>query len=159
MAKVLLNCTVNKEKIEIMIDDRESLADVLRNELSLTSVKKGCEVGECGTCTVLINDEAFDSCIYLAIWAEGKEIRTLEGLMDDEGNISDIQQAFVDEGAIQCGFCTCGFVMSTVAVLEDEEEKTKDEIRKELSGNLCRCTGYENIYNAVEKVKNDRSNS
>ncbi|MBW9149838.1 (2Fe-2S)-binding protein [Clostridium sp. CM028] len=156
MANAILNFTVNDEPKQLMIDDRESLTDVLRNHLDLTSVKKGCEVGECGACTVLINDEAFDSCIYLAIWAGGKEIRTIEGLMDGDGNISDIQEAFIDEGAVQCGFCTCGAVMASIPVLEDSKEYTTDEIKKELSGNLCRCTGYENILNAVEKVKKHR---
>jgi xanthine dehydrogenase iron-sulfur-binding subunit len=157
MAKVILNCTVNGEKREAMIDDRDSLADVLRNQFGLKSVKKGCEFGECGACTVLINGEAFDSCIYLAIWAEGKEILTVEGLMDTEGNISDIQQAFIDEGAVQCGFCTCGFVMSAKTVVDDDKEYTQDEIKKQISGNFCRCTGYENILNAVEKVKKDHT--
>jgi len=153
MANKILSCIVNGEPKQIMIDDRESLTDVLRNHLGLTSVKKGCEVGECGACTVLIDGEAFDSCIYLAIWAEGKEIRTTEGLMDSDGNIADIQQAFIDEGAVQCGFCTCGAIMASIPVLEDDKEYTTDEIKKELSGNLCRCTGYENILNAVEKTK------
>ncbi len=159
MAKVVLSCTVNSEPQQIIIDDRDSLADVLRDKLHLTSVKKGCEVGECGACTVLINDEAFDSCIYLAIWAEGKEIRTVEGLMDADGEISDIQQAFIDEAAVQCGFCTCGFIMSSMPILESDEEYTRDEIRKQIAGNFCRCTGYENIANAVEKVKEDRMNN
>lgn len=156
MANVVLSCTVNGEPQQLIIDDRDSLADVLRDKLHLTSVKKGCEVGECGACTVLINDEAFDSCIYLAIWAEGKEIRTVEDLMDADGEISDIQQAFIDEAAVQCGFCTCGFIMSSMPIIESDEEYTRDEIRKQIAGNFCRCTGYENITNAVEKVKKDR---
>lgn len=156
MANVILNFKVNGEPKELMIDDRDSLTDVLRNQLHLTSVKKGCEVGECGACTVLINDEAFDSCIYLAVWAEGKEIRTTEGLMDADGNISDIQQSFIDEGAVQCGFCTCGEIMSAIPILEDDKEYSKEEIKKKLSGNFCRCTGYENILNAVEKAKKHR---
>jgi aerobic-type carbon monoxide dehydrogenase small subunit (CoxS/CutS family) len=154
MANKILNFIVNDEPKQIMIDDRDSLTDVLRNQLHLTSVKKGCEVGECGACTVLIDGEAFDSCIYLAVWAEGKEIRTTEGLMDADGNISDIQEAFIEEGAVQCGFCTCGFVMASIPLLEDDKEYGTEEIKKELSGNLCRCTGYENILNAVEKTKN-----
>jgi len=153
MANVILNFIVNDEPTQLMIDDRNSLTDVLRDRLHLMSVKKGCEVGECGACTVLINGEAFDSCIYLAIWAEGKEILTTEGLMDADGNISNIQKSFIDEGAVQCGFCTCGFVMSSIPILEDEKKYSTDEIKKGLSGNLCRCTGYENILNAVEKVK------
>ncbi len=158
MANKILSCIVNGEPKQIMIDDRESLTDFLRNHLHLTSVKKGCEVGECGACTVLINGEPFDSCIYLAIWAEGKEIQTTEGLMDADGNISEIQEAFIEEGAVQCGFCTCGFVMAAVPVIEDEKGYTTDEIKKQLSGNLCRCTGYENILNAVEKVKKHSCN-
>ena len=156
MTKVLINLTVNGKAVSEMVDPRESLADLLRNHLHLTSVKKGCEVGECGACTVLIDGETFDSCIYLAIWADGKNVRTVEGLMDAEGNISDIQQAFIDEGAIQCGFCTPGFIMSSVPVVESPEEYTRDQIKKLISGNLCRCTGYENIINAVEKTHNKR---
>ncbi len=158
MANVILKCRVNDEAKELMIDDRDSLADVLRNQLHLMSVKKGCEVGECGACTVLINGEAIDSCIYLAIWAEGKEIVTTENLMDADGNISEIQQSFIDESAVQCGFCTCGFIMSAIPVIEDAKEYTTDELKKALSGNLCRCTGYENIVNAVEKVKKHHCN-
>ena len=156
MTKVLINLTVNGKEVSEMVDPRESLADLLRNHLHLTSVKKGCEVGECGACTVLVDGETFDSCIYLAIWADGKNIRTVEGLMDEDGNISDIQQAFIDEGAIQCGFCTPGFVMSSIPVIESPEEYTRDQIKKLISGNLCRCTGYENIINAVEKTHNKR---
>lgn len=156
MANTVLNFIVNGENQHLMIDDRASLTDVLRDQLGLKSVKKGCEVGECGACTVLIDGEPFDSCIYLAIWAEGKTIRTTEGLMDPDGNISEIQKAFVEEAAVQCGFCTCGFVMSAVAIEEDEAEYDIDDIKKGLSGNMCRCTGYENIIKAVDKVKNKK---
>lgn len=158
MAKVELHLTVNGEEHDLTIDDRASLLEVLRNQLHLSSVKKGCEVGECGACTVLINEETIDSCIYLAIWAQGKNIRTLEGLMDEDGNISDIQQAFIDEAAVQCGFCTPGFIMAAMPILESDKAYTRDEIRKHLAGNLCRCTGYENIINAIEKTKNKRMN-
>ncbi|MCT4660781.1 MAG: 2Fe-2S iron-sulfur cluster-binding protein, partial [Tissierellales bacterium] len=120
------------------------------------SVKKGCEVGECGACTVLIDGEVFDSCIYLAVWAEGKTVRTTEGLMSPDGEISDVQKAFVEEAAVQCGFCTCGFVMSSVAIVEDEKEYDREDIKKGLAGNMCRCTGYENIIKAVDKVKNKK---
>mgnify|MGYP004444086735 CR=1 FL=1 len=156
MNKVLVSLTVNGKAVAEMVDPRESLADLLRNHLHLTSVKKGCEVGECGACTVLIDGETFDSCIYLAIWADGKNITTVEGLMDADGNISDIQQAFIDEGAVQCGFCTPGFILSSIPVIESAEEYTRDQIKKLISGNLCRCTGYENIINAVEKVHRER---
>lgn len=146
-----LNCTINGKEIHKMIDVRASLTDVLRNDFSLTSVKKGCEVGECGACTVLVNGEVFNSCIYLAIWAEGKEVRTLESLQGPDGELSEIQQSFIDETGVQCGFCTPGIIMSAVEVLETGEDYTREELREHLSGHLCRCTGYQNIVNAVEK--------
>ena len=141
---------LNGRDVEKTVDVRASLTDMLRNDYHTLSVKKGCEVGECGACNVLIDGETFNSCIYLAVWAEGKHVRTLEGLMGPNGELSDIQQAFIDEAAIQCGFCTPGFIMSAVELLESGREYTDDEIRKHLSGHLCRCTGYENILRAVK---------
>ena len=152
---VLVECTVNGNEISEYVDVRESLLDMLRNRLGLTSVKKGCEVGECGACTVIIDGEAIDSCIYLAAWANGKNIRTLEGL-EKEGKISRIQEAFIEEGAVQCGFCTPGFLMSATVLLEKGLPLSREEIRKHMAGNLCRCTGYENIVNAVEKVNKEQ---
>ncbi len=152
----LIRFTLNGKEVERMIDVRASLTDLLRNDFSLTSVKKGCEVGECGACNVLIDGEAFNSCIYLAAWADGKNIRTLESLTGPGGEISDIQQAFMKESAIQCGFCTPGFMMTAVEILETKKFYTRDELRKLLSGHLCRCTGYENILNAVEKTMKRR---
>lgn len=152
----LVRCTINGKRTETMVDVRASLTDMLRGEYRLTSVKKGCEVGECGACTVLIDGECFNSCIYLAIWADGKEIRTLEGLLGAGGELSDIQQAFIDESAVQCGFCTPGVIMSAVEILESGRLYARDELRKLLSGHLCRCTGYENILNAVEKTMKRR---
>lgn len=134
-----------------MIDVRASLTDLLRDDFRLTSVKKGCEVGECGACNVIIDGECFNSCIYLAVWAEGKDILTLEGLEGPNGELSDIQQAFIDEAAVQCGFCTPGFIMSATEILNAGREFSDDEIRKLMSGHLCRCTGYENIFRAVKK--------
>jgi len=148
----LVKCVVNGHQKEKMVDTRASLADMLRNDYRLTSVKKGCEVGECGACTVLIDGEAFDSCIYLAAWADGKDIKTLEYLTGPNGELSDIQQAFIDETAVQCGFCTPGFILSAYEILESGKEYTDDELRKLLSGHLCRCTGYENIFRAVKKT-------
>ena len=152
----LIHCNINGEDVERMVDVRASLTDMLRNEYHLTSVKKGCEVGECGACNVLIDGEAFNSCIYLAAWADGKHIRTLESLTGPNGEISDIQQAFMEETAIQCGFCTPGFIMTAVEILETKKLYTRDDLRKLLSGHLCRCTGYENILNAVEKTMKRR---
>lgn len=152
----LVTCTINGKETQTMVDVRASLTDMLRGEYRLTSVKKGCEVGECGACNVIIDGECFNSCIYLAVWAEGKHIRTLESLMGPEGELSDIQQAFIDEAAVQCGFCTPGFIMTAVEILESGRQYTRDELRKLLSGHLCRCTGYENIINAVEKTMRTR---
>ena len=152
----LVRCRINGVERETMVDVRASLTDMLRNDYSLTSVKKGCEVGECGACNVIIDGECYNSCIYLAVWADGKEIRTLEGLMGPAGELSDIQQVFIDEAAVQCGFCTPGVIMSAEEILESGKEYTRDELRKQLSGHLCRCTGYENILNAVEKTMKKR---
>jgi carbon-monoxide dehydrogenase small subunit len=151
-----ISFTLNGDKVTASIDVRESLADVLRVEFGMTSVKKGCEVGECGACTVLIDGYPYDSCIFLAAWIDGKEVTTLEGLMDKEGNIADIQQAFIDEAAVQCGFCTPGFIMSAEHLLRAGKRYSRDQIRRELSGNMCRCTGYQNIINAVEKTMEKR---
>lgn len=152
----LVKFTLNGRAVEKMVDVRASLTDMLRNDYRMTSVKKGCEVGECGACNVLIDGECFNSCIYLAVWAEGKNIRTLEGLMSEDGELSDIQQAFIDEAAVQCGFCTPGVIMSAVEILESGRDYTDDELRKLLSGHLCRCTGYENILRAVRKTLDKR---
>ena len=152
----LVRCTINGKETETIVDVRATLTDMLRNDYRLTSVKKGCEVGECGACTVIIDGETIDSCIYLAVWAEGKNIRTLEGL-EKNGELTRIQEAFIEEGAIQCGFCTPGFVMSATVLLEQGKELTREEIKKKMSGNLCRCTGYQNIVNAVEKVMHENT--
>lgn len=143
---------LNGRDVERTVDVRASLTDMLRNDFRMTSVKKGCEVGECGACTVLIDGETFNSCIYLAVWAQGKHIRTLEGVLGPDGQLSDVQQAFVEEAAIQCGFCTPGFVLTAEEILETGREYTDEQLRKLLSGHLCRCTGYENILRAVKKA-------
>ncbi len=152
MEKVLIRCNINGKDMESYIDPRASLTDMLRSDYSLNSVKKGCEVGECGACTVIVDGETVNSCIYLAVWAEGKSVRTLESLQAKEGGLTPLQQSFIDEGAVQCGFCTPGFIMSATAIIESGKEYTRPEIRRLLSGNLCRCTGYENIVTAVEKA-------
>ena len=148
----LIRCTINGKPREAMIDVRASLTDLLRNDFRLTSVKKGCEVGECGACNVLVDGECFNSCIYLAVWADGRDILTLEGLEGPNGELSDIQQAFIDEAAVQCGFCTPGAIMSAVEILNEGRELSDEEIRIRMSGHLCRCTGYENIMRAVKKT-------
>ena len=148
----LVKYNLNGKDVQQIVDVRASLTDMLRNDFRMTSVKNGCEVGECGACTVLIDGEAFNSCIYLAVWANGKKIRTLESLIGPNGELSDIQQAFIEEAAIQCGFCTPGFLMSSIEILESGKEYTDAQLRKLLSGHLCRCTGYENIIKAVKKT-------
>jgi len=155
--KKLVRCKINNRDTEIMVDIRASLTDMLRNDYRLTSVKKGCEVGECGACNVIINGECFNSCIYLAVWADSKEITTTEGLVSADGELSAIQQAFIDEGAVQCGFCTPGFLMSAQEIIASGREYTDEELRKLLSGHLCRCTGYENIFRAVRKIAGNKN--
>lgn len=152
----IVNFTLNGVPVSKMIDVRASLLEMLRDDYSMHSVKYGCEVGECGACTVLIDGETFNACIYLAVWAEGKSIETTEGFVGEQGELSDLQQAFVEEAAVQCGFCTPGFIVSAEAVLRTGKRYTRDELRKHMAGNLCRCTGYENIINAVEKTMEKR---
>ncbi len=150
-----INIIVNDKEYSMEVDIKESLLDVLRNRLHFTGVKQGCSVGECGACTVLIDGTAINSCIYLAIWADGKKITTIEGVSKD-GELSKVQQAFVDEGAVQCGFCTPGLVLTTTALVESGKEYTDEEIKREISGHLCRCTGYNKIFNAAKKVLADK---
>jgi carbon-monoxide dehydrogenase small subunit len=152
MTNQVVRCKINGKETETVVDTRASLTDMLRNEYRLTSVKKGCEVGECGACNVIINSECFNSCIYLAVWADGKEITTTEGLLSADGELAAVQQAFIDEGAVQCGFCTPGFLLSAQEIIETGKEYSDGELRKLLSGHLCRCTGYENIFRAVRKL-------
>ena len=156
--KKTVRCNINGRDIETMVDVRASLTDLLRNEYRLTSVKKGCEAGECGACNVIINGECFNSCIYLAIWADGKEILTTEGLVSANVELSAIQQAFIDEGAVQCGFCTPGFILSAQEIINSGKEYSDEELRRQLSGHICRCTGYENIFKAVRKIARKAGN-
>ena len=148
----ILKCTVNGKEVQVGYDPRESLLDTLRNRLGLTSVKRGCEVGECGACTVLIDGVATDTCLYLTDWAQGKTIVTVEGLQAPDGTLNPVQQAFIDEFAVQCGFCIPGIIMSAMEMVNSGKTYTREEIRKNLSGHLCRCTGYENVINGVEKA-------
>lgn len=150
---MLINCTINGRPYQFEVDFRLSLMELLRQQ-GLNSVKQGCSVGECGACTVLIDDVTTDTCIYLAVWADGKTIRTTEGEVK-QGKLSAVQQAYVNVGAVQCGFCTPGLVMTSTSMVERfrGHRLTEQEIRRGLAGNLCRCTGYTSIVKAVEQAQ------
>jgi xanthine dehydrogenase iron-sulfur-binding subunit len=146
-----ISCNINGKAVSLTVDVRKSLLEMLR-ENGYMSVKEGCGVGECGACTVLVDGVAVDSCISLAMWADGKSIRTAEGEAKD--GLSQVQQAYLDAGAVQCGFCTPGLIMSSTAFVEKHQGQkvTREQIRKGHAGNLCRCTGYETIVQAVESL-------
>ena len=144
--------TLNDTQIDVTADSHQSLLDLLRVNLRLTGTKEGCGEGECGACTVLVDGMAVNSCIYPAFEVAGKKVTTIEGITGKKNKLDDIQQAFVDNGAIQCGFCTPGMVLSTKALLETHPDPSETEIRETLSGNLCRCTGYVQIVEAVKKA-------
>ncbi|MEE9198820.1 MAG: (2Fe-2S)-binding protein [Dehalococcoidia bacterium] len=146
--KRLVTATINGEVRDFAVDTRLTLLEALRDELRLTGTKEGCGNGNCGSCTVLINDRPVDSCLVFAAEVEGQEVITVEGLAQD-GRLHSIQQAFIDEGGLQCGFCTPGFIMSTKALLEGNPNPTESEIRLAIAGNLCRCTGYDKIVRAI----------
>jgi carbon-monoxide dehydrogenase small subunit len=139
---------INGEDYELAVDPRRTLLEVLREEVGLTGTKKGCDEGDCGACTVIIDGKAVTSCLVLAVEAQGKEILTIEGLAED-GELHPVQKAFVEYGAIQCGFCTPGMVMSAKALLDGKPHPTEEEVRAGIAGNLCRCTGYAKIVEAI----------
>jgi aerobic carbon-monoxide dehydrogenase small subunit len=147
-----IHLLVNEEEHTLMVEDRETLLDVLRERLFLTGTKEGCGTGECGACTVLLDGEPILACLMLAINASGKKITTIEGLAV-EGRLSPLQQAFVEYGAVQCGFCSPGMILSATALLGKNPSATREEIQKALEGNICRCTGYNKIVEAIEKVR------
>ncbi|HSR14381.1 MAG TPA: (2Fe-2S)-binding protein [Gemmatimonadales bacterium] len=144
-----LTLTVNGAERTVEVDADETLLHVLRERLRLTGTKEGCAEGECGACTVLVDGRPVDSCIMPALAASGSAVTTIEGLAGPDGSLSPIQQAFVDNFAVQCGFCTPGFVMTLTALLDTTPSPTEEEIRSSLSGNLCRCTGYATIVAAA----------
>ena len=146
-----LNMTINGKAISVDVDPGIRLVDFLRDNLFLTGTKIGCGKGECGACTVIMNGKAVTSCIIPVMRAQGAVIETIEGL-GKNGKLHPIQEEFINKGAIQCGFCSPGFMLSAVEILESGKEYTDEQLRKLLSGHLCRCTGYENILRAVKKV-------
>ena len=150
--KKLIELKVNGEIYEVAIDTHRTLLEVLRENLGLTGTKEACDLGECGSCTVLMDGRPVLSCLTLAIEAQGKDILTVEGLAK-EGKLHPLQQSFVDHGAIQCGFCTPGMIMSAKALLDGNPSPTEEEIKKAISGNLCRCTGYVKIIEAIKAAE------
>lgn len=147
--KQLIKLRINGVEEEVMIEPWWSLARVLRDELNLTGTKIGCETGDCGSCTVLIDGKAVKSCLYLAMKARGKDILTIEGLSGENGELHPLQRAFIEHFAVQCGYCTPGMIMAAKALLDENPNLTEEEIKKGLDGNLCRCTGYVKIIEAV----------
>ncbi len=146
-----INIRVNGDKRELAVNCSETLLEMLRNRLGLTAAKQGCGEGKCGACTVLLNGRAINSCLVLAAEIDGAEIVTLEGFMHDE-NFHPLQEAFIKEGAIQCGYCTPGMIISAKALLDQTPHPKDEQIRIALSGNLCRCTGYDQIIRAIKRV-------
>ena len=148
--KHILNFTLNGEPIQVEIEPHLTLLQLLREKLELTGTKEGCGMGECGACTVLLDGKTVNSCIFPAVEAEGKKVTTIEGIADGKGGLHPIQKAFIEHGAIQCGFCTPGMVLSVKALLDETPKPTEEEIRNGIAGNLCRCTGYLQIVRAVK---------
>ncbi len=151
MKKIKLSITVNGKKHALKIAPNLRLLDILRDELRLTGTKEGCGVGECGACTVILNGRVANSCMVLAGQCDGSEITTIEGL-STKGKLHPLQQSFIDHGAVQCGFCIPGMIMSAKALLDEKPRPTEEEIRTAIAGNLCRCTGYEQIVEAIKTV-------
>ncbi len=149
--KQLITLSVNGESCEVAVEPRTILLDVLREMLGLTGTKKACDFGNCGSCTVLMDGKAVLSCLILAVDAQGKDILTVEGMAKD-GQLHPLQRAFIDHGAIQCGFCTPGMLLSAKALLDENPRPTEEEVRQAISGNLCRCTGYHKIVEAIVDV-------
>jgi len=149
--KRVLKLYVNGEILEILSEPHKTLLEVLREDLGLTGTKRACDLGTCGACTVLINGKPHLSCLTLAADAQGKEILTIEGLSQD-GELHPLQKAFVEQGAIQCGFCTPGMILTAKAFLEKHPHPSEEEVKKAISGNLCRCTGYVKIVEAILSV-------
>ncbi len=142
---------VNDKNYTLKVEDDALLLDVLREDLGLTGTKRGCEIGECGACTVIMDGQAVNSCLVLAAQADGSEIRTIEGVAQN-GKLHPVQQAFIEHDAVHCGFCTPGMVMSAINLLEHNSHPEEQEIRRAISGNLCRCTGYTQIVDAIKDV-------
>jgi len=152
--------TLNGSEVTVEVQSHKRLIDILRDQLNLTGTKEGCGEGECGACTVIIDGRAMNSCLYPAVEVHGHSVTTIEGLVKKDNELSEVPDAFVEKGGIQCGFCSPGMIMSTKALLDRNPDPTEDEIRDALLGNLCRCTGYvqivESVKQAAKKLKDSR---
>ncbi len=150
--KKIIHFTLNGREVSAEVESHKMLLQVLRDNFQLTGTKDGCGQGECGACTVLVDDICVDSCLYPAFEVEGKSVTTIEGLVGEGNKLHPIQEAFVENGGVQCGFCTPGMIMSAKALLDENPNPTEEEIREALAGNLCRCTGYVQIVESIEKA-------
>ncbi len=154
--KRIITLTVNDDTHEIAVEPNQTLSEVLRAQLGLTGTKQGCGTGDCGSCTVILDGKPVNSCLVLALEANGGRVLTIEALKTPDG-LHPIQQAFVDKGAIQCGFCTPGMILTAKSLLDDNPRPNEQEIRKAISGNLCRCTGYQKIVEAIQEASSKMS--
>lgn len=150
--KTAIELHINGDSYDVLVSPNNTLLEVLREKLGLMGTKRGCDLGACGACTVLIDGEAALSCLMLALDAVGKKVTTIEGL-SETGELHPLQKAFVDQGALQCGFCTPGMIMTAQAILQEDPDPTEEIIKKKMAGNLCRCTGYKKVVEAVMSVR------
>ena len=150
--KKIIDFTLNGREVSADVESHKMLLQVLRDTFQLTGTKDGCGQGECGACTVLVDGISIDSCLYPAFEVDGKSVTTIEGLVGEGNKLHPIQEAFVENGGIQCGFCTPGMIMSAKALLDENPDPTDEEIKKGISGNLCRCTGYVQIVDSIKKA-------
>lgn len=151
MGKIKIAFTVNGKEVSLLVGPQQTLLSVLREELKLTGAKKGCEIGECGSCTVILDGIAVNSCMVVAGQVDGREVMTVEGL-GDKDTLDPLQESFLDNHVVQCGFCTSGMLMSGKALLMSKDKPTRDEVRKAISGSICRCSDYTNVVKAVEET-------
>lgn len=149
--KQVVQLRINGEDYEVAVEPYRTLLDCIRDDIGLTGTKKGCDLGDCGACTVLVEGKSVNSCLMLAVEAQGKDVTTIEGLAQN-GNLHPLQEAFIQYGAVQCGYCTPGMILSAKALLDENPHPTELEVRQAIAGNLCRCTGYVKIVEAIMAV-------